>query len=1148
MLACCVAFTNKGFAQPYNLSNLRSKIIAVQVSQRLDSFSIVPRTFFIKEVDTTYYHIDLINAVLSWKKQPPMDSVHIMYRVFPYRLNATARRYTYDSIVNNFKAAPFVFNRNGNPGNVAGLFDFGTMNYNGSFARALSFGNNQDVVVNSQFNLQLNGLLGDSIQVAAAITDNNIPIQPDGTTQQLNEFDRVWLQFKKNGWEANLGDIDIRQNQSYFLNFYKRAQGISYSTTSKPGPTLINKTIISGAVAKGKFTRNIFQGLEGNQGPYRLQGANNEFFFIVLAATERVFIDGQLLQRGEDQDYVINYNTAEISFTPRRMVTKDSRIQVEFEYADRNYLNALLFASNETVINKRLAVTVSAYNNSDAKNSPINQSLDNRQKQFLNAIGDSVNKAFYPSAVLDSFDVGKILYARIDTAYNGTTDSIYVFSTDKDRAKYALGFIEVGFGRGNYINDFNAANGKVYKWIRPLNNMPQGNFEPATFLVTPKKLQVLSISASYKIGDESLLTTEVASSNYDANTFSINDKADNKGLAAKVNYTNNINVGGKSALALQTNAGYEYVHKNFRPLERLRAVEFYRNWGLDYLPVAATEQLPSLTLKLADKRQNYVQYRFTSYLRSDNFKGARHEIDHKQNIQGWLVNNVFSLTNSNAATSEGFFLRPSIDFSKTFEKLNGFTFGSNFFIEYNEVRNKLTDTISPLSFAFTNFSAFIKTNQLKDNRFSLSYFTRKNQLPVGKQLLATDQSQNFTLSAEFLGNSHHQLRTNITYRLLNIKNTQFTNLTPENSLLGRAEYAINEWKGFVTGNVLYEMGSGQEQRRDFSYLEVPAGRGEFAWNDYNGDDIPQINEFETAVFQDQAKYIRVFTPTNQFVKANYTQLNYSLTLSPKNLLAQYRNKKWANVLGRFNLQSTLQVAKKVLNTGSVVFNPFKGGIADTSLITLNNAVANTVSFNRFSSKWGIDVSNSRNYNKALLTYGFESRQVNDWSIKGRCNITRQFGIELVQKLGNNALATPSFANRNYNIQSVVSEPGFTYTRGTTLRFVTGYQYNHKQNSPLNGGETSTNNSFTVESKYNAANSISLNGKFTYSKIDYTGAVNSTVSYIMLDALLPGKNYLWNIDLVKRLGNNLELSFQYEGRKPGSTRTIHTGRASLRALL
>ena len=88
----------------------------------------------------------------------------------------------------------------------------------------------------------------------------------------------------------------------------------------------------------------------------------------------------------------------------------------------------------------------------------------------------------------------------------------------------------------------------------------------------------------------------------------------------------------------------------------------------------------------------------------------------------------------------------------------------------------------------------------------------------------------------------------------------------------------------------------------------------------------------------------------------------------------------------------------------------------------------------------------------------------------------------------------------------------------------------------------------MEGKYNSVNNTSLSGKLTYTKIAYTGVANSTVSYIMLDALLPGKNILWNLDLTKRLGNNLELNFQYEGRKPAETRTIHIGRASLRAIL
>jgi hypothetical protein len=246
------------------------------------------------------------------------------------------------------------------------------------------------------------------------------------------------------------------------------------------------------------------------------------------------------------------------------------------------------------------------------------------------------------------------------------------------------------------------------------------------------------------------------------------------------------------------------------------------------------------------------------------------------------------------------------------------------------------------------------------------------------------------------------------------------------------------------------------------------------------------------------------------------------------------------------VQSGLQIFKKEISDKNINLDPFSKPKVDTSLISLSSVLTNTLFFNRTSNVWGVDLTHVQNVGRSILTYGLETRTLRDLSGRIRWNLSKKFSTNILVKKINNQLETPKFGNRNYNLAQWVTEPSISFQSGTKYRFSLNYKYEEKQNEE-GQKERALINSIITEMRYNVLSSSTINGKFQFSNIAFTGATNSTVAFIMLDALLPGKNFLWNIDFTRRLANNMEINFTYEGRKPGEAKAIHTGRASVRAL-
>lgn len=1145
---------------PAPVSNLVQRKIRWNTDTlKLDTLGIAIGSLDIEGIPPDAYHIDYAHSRIIRKPGTirSTDSVTIRYRRLSFSFDQV---YTHKkaSIIDHNVVMGGGYRYDGTMANAGAnnnFVNFNAIDYNGNYGRSLSVGNNQDVVLNSQFNLQLNGYILDSIRIEAAITDNNIPFQPEGNTQRLQEFDKMYVTFEKGRHKLTAGDYNMERPASYFLNYNKRVQGLAYTGMVWKSAKVQNTVTLNGSMAKGQFTRNVFQGVEGNQGPYKLQGANGEQYFIILAGTERVFIDGELMIRGEDQDYVINYNTAEIMFMPRRLITKDRRIQVDFEYQTRNYLNTLLFVGDELKIGSKWTFRFNAYSNQDAKNQTYVQSLTAGQKQFLGSIGDQIDQAYYTTEKLDTFAANKILYRKTDSLVNSILyPGVYVYTTNPNDVVYSLGFSYVGEGKGNYaISDLNT-NGRSYVWIAPVNGIPQGAYEPKTLLVTPKMQQVFTGGARYQIDSLKAVNVEWASSNYSPNTFSSLNNREHWGSAGKLSYEETRLLGNDSlatkAWKWQNKVSYEYVDAQFVAIAPYRNVEFARDWNIAAADARADEHLITVATNMVHTRRGNLGYDFTLYKRGEDYLANRHQLNFLYQRNRYRIGLTGSAMSGRSVIQSSIFLRPAFYTEWYTSAKKGSLIGFRFEKEYNELKNRATDTLLWNAYDFDISKLYFKTNEDRPAQLNLSYAFRRDQAPLASGFAPGNKSH--TIEASVLVRNWKQQQLNLTgsYRLLQIDNTQWSKETAGSTLLGRINYSGSIAKGLLVPGLVYDFGTGQEQKRQFTYVEVAAGQGTYMWIDYNQDGVQQSNEFELAIYTDQKRFIRVITPTNDYVKVNFANLNLSLQVTPDNM---WRNIKERNAMqrfvSRFSDQLSVQINNRTLYAeGLKSFNPFTSDFNDTSIIAANTSLSNTVFFNRNSAKWGLDYTTTYNTSKALLTYGLEGLSFLRHNEKLRWVWNRNYTFLCSAIQGTRAFHSPLEDGRSYRYQFKGLEPSILFLYNSRMRITTAYKWEHRQNQASFGGEFARLQNVSVDSRLSFPSSGSIQLRATYSYIVFNGAPNTALSFAMLESLAKGTNWLWYLNWTSRISKNIEFSLEYDGRKPGSNKAVHTGTMSVRAIL
>ena len=1123
-----IGFVSGLSAQEIKSPYKNKKIAVSRDTIQLDSVSINKSFFRLQDalgndIDTTFYKVDFQKSLLIFKNNfKTEDSLNVRYFSYPEYLTKEYSIYDDSRVVSNESGTGNLYKVSRDP--ISTFKPFDGLNTSGSITRGITIGNNQNSVVNSNLDLQITGKISDKVSLRASIQDSNIPLQEGGYSQKLDEFDQIFIELFAEKWNIRAGDLFLENRQSRFLNFNKKVQGLAANFTFGT-PEKKTNIFASAALVRGQYAKSTFVGQEGNQGPYKLQGPNGELYILVISGSERVFVNGILLTRGENKDYTIDYNAGEIIFTSLFPITSEMRINVEYQYSDRNYTRFVTYAG-ATHEEEKWSIGGYLYSENDVKNQPLQQNLSAEQVAILKEAGDDSALMTAPSAYIDSYSENKILYRK--TQISGV--EIFEFSTDQEEELYNVRFTLVGANQGNYTLANSAAVGRIYQYVAPLNGILQGNYEPIVRLVAPTKIQIATVMGKYKPSEKTLVDFEIGISNNDLNLFSSVADGDNSGVAGRI-YAKQRLLSKK--WEIDAFANYQFVQKEFKTIERLFTIEFDRDWNL-------VNPLGNQSLLISGANFNLpgkgsAKYQLEKLDFSESFSGTRHVVDGLFRFKNLMIQNSGSILKSDSDYSESTFIRHQ---SQARYHFNKNWVGGSFRLEDNEEKLKETNQFSALSQRFHEFGAFVGRGDSTKVYMELGYLKRSNDSLVSGLIQKVNTSNSYYLKSRLLKTDKSDLSLFVNYRNLKFEDSNRKN---EPSLNSRLLYNDRYFDQLIQVTTAYETTSGTIPQQEFTYLKVEAGQGIYVWIDYNNNNIQELEEFEIAQFSDQAEYVRIFLPNQIFIKTHQNKFSQSVILNAN----QWQNEKgFKKFLSYFYNQTSFLIDRKIIRDNTNFdLNPFS--TSDDDLLGLNSSIRNSLFYNRGKQDHSVTLTYLRNRAKNLLSVGSQENNNRSYQFQYAHLLKKSWLFGLAGKTIESETISENYASKNFELNGYQLAPKISYLFSRNASWDLFYEFQDKKNQ-INDLETLQQHRFGTSFTYNSEAKLTMNGEFSLYQNDFVGDELSPVAYQMLEGLQAGQNLTWRLLIQKNLTQYLDVNVNYQGRKSEESKTIHTGSVQLRA--